>query len=158
MNRLAVVCHDEVLALDTAAGALGGERGARLRHQASRRGVFLGDLRKGVLALGGVPARGASYWARVSGALRAAGDIVTGPQRVSAYVNCARATQKTADTYAKALGLELPADVRFGVEQQRAEVEVDRQELRWLRWGGSLSAPHRDSAPALATTISPSVG
>jgi hypothetical protein len=139
INRLAVACHNEVLALDSAAHTLGGDRGARLRHQASRRAVFLADLRSGVLALGGVPASGASYYAKASGALRAGRDFMTGPDRVSAYVNCMRATQKTVNAYSKALRLELPPDARFGMESQRAEIEFDHRELRWLRFGGSLS-------------------
>ena len=51
LNRLATACYDEVLALDSAARKFGGERGVRLRQQSGRRGVFLGDLKTGVLAL-----------------------------------------------------------------------------------------------------------
>jgi hypothetical protein len=139
INRLVVVCHDEVLALDWAARKLGGERGARLREQASRRTVFLGDLRSGVVALGGVPAGGASYRARASGAVRVLRELVTGLEQGDVYIFCARATQRTSDAYAEALDQDLPGDARFGVEQQKLEIEFDRKELRWLRWGGSLS-------------------
>jgi hypothetical protein len=141
INRLAVACHDEVLALDAAARNLGGERGARLRYQSARRAVFLTDLRRGVLALGGVPASGASYYARTRSALCAGRELVTGSDRVKAYVDCMRATLKTANAYANALGLELPPDARFGMESQQAEIQFDHRELRWLRFGGSLSDP-----------------
>lgn len=141
INRLAVACHDEVLALDAAARKLGGERGARLRYQAARRAVFLTDIRRGVLALGGVPASGASYYARTTSVLRAGCEFVTGSDRVNAYVHCMRATLKTVNAYANALGLELPADARFGMESQQAEIQFDHRELSRLRFGGSLSDP-----------------
>jgi hypothetical protein len=152
LNRLAIACHDEVLALDSAARNFGGERGARLRHQSSRRGIFLGDLRAGVLALKGVPAEGASYRAQLSDALRSVAELVTGPQQRAAYVNCARMTARTARAYTRALGLELPADVRFGLVRQQSEIDTDAQELRWLRWGGSLSQAQSSSDPSGLTT------
>jgi len=139
LNRLATACFDEVLALDSAARKFGGERGARLRQQSGRRGVFLGDLKTGVLALAGIPARGPSYGAKLSDTLRSVAELVTGPHQRAAYVSCARATAQTAHAYSQALGLELPADVRYGLLQQEAEIASDAQELRWLRFGGSLS-------------------
>jgi len=154
LNRLVVACHDEVLALDSAARLLGGERGARLVQQSSRRGVFLGDLRTGILALAAAPARGSSYRARLSGALRSVEALVIGPRRGRAYVSCALATARTARAYSRALRIDLPPDVRFGLARQQAEVDFDAQELRWLRWGGSLSRTPTSSvarvpAPAL---------
>jgi len=154
LNRLAIACHDEVLALDSAARKFGGERGARLRHQSARRGIFLGDLRAGVLALKGVPAAGASYRAQLSDALRSVTELVTGPQQRAAYVSCARTTERTARAYTRALGLDLPADVRFGLVRQQAEIDNDSRELRWLRWGGSLSHAQRSSDAAEPTATS----
>lgn len=139
LNRVAIACHDEVLALDSASNKFGGERGARLRQQSSRRGVFLRELEANVRALSGVPAKGASYGAQLSGALRSVAELVTGHHQRAAYVSCARMTARTARAYSRALGLELPAAVRVGLVRQQAEVDTDSQELRWLRWGGSLS-------------------
>lgn len=150
LNRLATACYDEVLALDSAARKFGGERGARLRQQSGRRGVFLGDLKTGVLALAGVPAGGPSYGAKLSDALRSVAELVTGPHQRAAYVRCARATAQTAHAYSQALGLELPADVRFGLARQEEEIALDAQELRWLRWGGSLSNAGRSSVEGAA--------
>jgi len=140
LNRLATACHDEVLALDAAARKFGGERGKRLRRQSSRRGVFLHDLHAGVVALAGVPAVGPSYGARIASAWRAMTELVVSSHQHAAYISCARMTARTAHAYARALGLELPADVRFGLARQHAEIDFDSQELRWLRFGGSLSA------------------
>jgi hypothetical protein len=93
-----------------------------------------------VVALSGVPAEGPSYGARLSNALRVVAELVVHPQQHAAYVSCARMTARTAREYSQALGLELPADVRFGRAQPHAEIDVDSNELRWLRFGGSLSA------------------
>jgi hypothetical protein len=139
LNRLSVACHDEMLTLEAAALRFGGERGSRLRQQASRRAVFVRDIQAGVLALGGVPATGPSYGAKLTVLLRSLSALVMHPQKRTAYVSCTRMTARTAHAYARVLDLELPADVRFGLGQQQAEIDVDSQELRWLRWGGSLS-------------------
>jgi uncharacterized protein (TIGR02284 family) len=145
LNRLVVACRDEVIPLEQAALALGhGERRARLVQQARRRGIFRRDLCAGVVALGGQPTRTPSYVARLSGALRSVRRSLTGKHVGDAYAACARATEKTAQAYATALRLNLPDDARFGVELQYAEIELDRIELRRLRWGASLSPVPRD--------------
>jgi len=150
LHRLAVACHDEVLALDAAARKFGGDRGAHLRRQSLRRGAFLVELDAAVRARAGVPAYGASYLAQMSEALRAVLELVTTPQQHAAYVSCARMTARTARAYSRALGLELPAEVRSGLAEQLAEVEFDARELRWLRWGGSLSDAPSYCAPSVA--------
>jgi uncharacterized protein (TIGR02284 family) len=139
LNRLSVACQDEVTALEPAARRLGGERGARLSMQSARRAVFVRDLAAGVLELGGVPAKQPSYGARVSAALRGVRELATGVHQGSHYVACEHAAENTADAYSSALGLELPPDVRFGLERQFAEVSFDQKELHWLRFGGDPS-------------------
>jgi hypothetical protein len=62
-----------------------------------------------------------------------------GSHEGDAYSACARASEVAAGAYAKALTFQLPADVTFGVEQQYAEIERDRHELRRLRWGADLT-------------------
>jgi hypothetical protein len=136
LNRISVACLDEVVALEPAARELGGDRGARLTRQAARRGVFVRDLAAGVLALGGVPKDRSSYGARVSAALRSVHQLAVGPHHGTHYVTCEHAAEKTAEACSRALDLELPADVRFGVERQFAEADFDRKELHWLSFGG----------------------
>lgn len=139
LDGLVVACYDEGIALDAAALIVRGpERKGRLQQQSRRRAVFRRDLEAGVVALGGVPTKGASYGARVRSAFSSVRGLLAGPHQGDAYATCARATGKSALAYSKALDLELAGDVRFGLDRQYVEVEFDRQELRRLRWGGSL--------------------
>ena len=141
LNRLIVADLDEGLVLNAAALVLHGTgRRRRLLHQARRRGVFREDLGKAILALGGVPAKRASYRARVSGAARRFRQILTGGHEGDAYAACARATEKTSAAYARALRSTLPADVGFGVERELSEIEWDRIELNRLRFGALPAA------------------
>jgi hypothetical protein len=141
LNRLVVACRDEVIPLEAAALVMGhGERRARLVQQSRRRVIFLRDLCAGVTALGEVPTLAPSYGARLSGALRGVREFFTGKHVGDAYAACARATAKTAQAYSAVLRLKLPDDARFGIERQYAEIELDRVELRRLRWGANLSA------------------
>ncbi len=140
LNRLIVAGRGEIMVLDVGARIVDGtERRARLRQQIERRLVFQRDLANAVTALGGVPATHATSAARIAGVARGVRRLMAGPHEGDAYAACARATERTASAYSQALRLELPADVRFGVEQQDAEVEWDRSELRRLRWGASLA-------------------
>jgi hypothetical protein len=139
LNRLSVACQDEVTALEPAARRMGGERGARLKMQSARRAVFVHDLAAGVLALGGVPSTRPSYGARVSAALRSVRELATGVHQGTHYVACEHAAENTAEACSNALGLDLPDDVRFGLERQLAEVSFDQKELHWLRFGGDPS-------------------
>jgi uncharacterized protein (TIGR02284 family) len=139
LNRASVACQNEVTALEPAARRMGGERGARLRLQSARRAAFVQDLAKGVVALGGVPATGPSFGARLSAVLRRVRELATGPHQGNHYIACEDATARTANAYSRALGLKLPSDVHFGVERQFAEVDFDRKELHWLVFGGELS-------------------
>jgi uncharacterized protein (TIGR02284 family) len=140
LNRLAVACRDEVISLEAAARILErGERRARLIKQARRRVIFGRDLSAGVVALGGVPATAPSSAARLSDVLRGVRQLLTGPHLGDAYAACARATEKTEQAYGTALRSDLPDDARFGIERQYVEIELDRKELRRLRWGASLS-------------------
>jgi uncharacterized protein (TIGR02284 family) len=136
LNRLSIACQNEVTALEPAARRMGGERGARLRLQSARRATFVQDLAKGVIALGGVPALGPSYGARMSAALRRVRELATGPHQGNHYIACEHAAEKTANAYARVLRSKLPGDVQFGVERQFAEVEFDRKEMHWLVFGG----------------------
>jgi uncharacterized protein (TIGR02284 family) len=136
LNRLVVACRDEVMALDAAAlMARDSECMAQLQQQSRRRAAFRRDLSAGVLALGGVPAKTASYRARLSSALRSLRGFLSVPHQGEAYAACARAAEKTTLAYSTALCLDLPNDVRFSVECQQMEVEFDHRELKRLRWG-----------------------
>jgi hypothetical protein len=151
LNRLAVACLDEEAALLADASTIEGERGKRLRVQALRREVFRSDLAAGVVALGGAPARVGSYGMTLSAALRSVRKFFVGARRGDAYARSARAAERTARAYSTVLDLELPSDVHFGLERQYVEIEFDRRELRWLRWGGSLGllpAPGGQGNPA----------
>ena len=140
LNRLLRVSRNEVVVLHAAIGIIdGAERRSRLREQVKRRAIFQRDISAAVVALGGVPTGSASPFARLTAAARGVRERLIGPHEGDAYAACARATEKTAAAYAKALTGALPADVRFGVEQQYAEIECDRSELRRLRWGASPS-------------------
>jgi hypothetical protein len=149
LNRLLIACRNEEGALGRAASALSGERRARLRQQASRRLTFQGDLCAGIVALGGRPETGRSPSARLLAAVSAVreGIFTARAGAVSPYAACARATERTERAYAKALRVELPTDVRFGVERQHVEIAFDRKELRWLRHGGSLGRTPGTSIP-----------
>jgi uncharacterized protein (TIGR02284 family) len=149
LNRLIVAGRDEALALDTAARIVQGtEHRRRLLHQALRRVVFQHDLGAAVVALGGTPAKAASYRARVGDLARAIRRLLAGPHEGDAYATCARATEKTCSAYARVLRSKLPADVRFGIERELSEIECDRRELGRLRFGARPTAsPTRDAGP-----------
>ncbi len=128
------------MALDEAVRIIGrGERSARLVQQSRRRVIFQRDLSAGVVALGGVPATSPSYGARLSYLVWGVRRLLTGPHVGDAYAACAKAAEKTERKYAAALRTGLPGDARFGIERQYVEIELDRKELRRLRWGASLS-------------------
>jgi hypothetical protein len=146
LNRLAVACFDEEAALLGDAISVEGERGRRLRVQASRRKVFRSDLGAGVMAFGGVPVRAGSYGVTLAGALRSIRRFFVGARRGDVCARSAQAVERTARAYSTALELALPSDVRFGLERQCVEIEFDRRELRWLRWGGSLGPLPASSA------------
>ncbi len=140
LNRLIVSSWSEMLALDAGARIVdGADRRARLREQAQRRLVFQRDLAAAVTALGGVPTAHAAIGARLAVGAGRLREACIGPHAGDAYAACARATAKTADGYAKAMRLGLPADVTFGLERQYLEIDWDRSELRRLRWGASLT-------------------
>ncbi|HKY36784.1 MAG TPA: hypothetical protein VJN18_12635 [Polyangiaceae bacterium] len=149
LNRLIVAGRDEALALDTAARIVQGtERRRRLLHQALRRVVFQHDLSAAVVALGGTPAKAASYRARIGGLARAIRRLLAGPHEGDAYATCARATEKTSGVYARVLRTQLPANVRFGIEREFSEIEWDRRELGRLRFGARPTAsPIRSPEP-----------
>jgi uncharacterized protein (TIGR02284 family) len=140
LNRLIVAGRGEIMALEVAARIVSDmERRARLREQIERRLTFQRDLTAGVTALGGVPATRAASGARLAAAARRVRELMIGPHDGDAYAVCARASARTATAYAKALKLQLPADVTFGLERQYAEVEWDCSELRRVRWGASFT-------------------
>lgn len=123
------------MALEAAALTVGGERRRRLEHQVSRRVLFQADLARVVVALGAVPAKRGSPGGRLTNALHIARSFLVRSRRVELYDACARATDKTARAYVGVLQTNLNGELRRAVERQYDEVELDRQELRWLRWG-----------------------
>ncbi|HET7539603.1 MAG TPA: hypothetical protein VFK05_07020 [Polyangiaceae bacterium] len=136
LNRLVVADLDEGLVLGAAAVVVqGSEARRRLLHQVLRRRVFEGDLSKAITALGGRPIRKGSYRAKVTAVAQRIRQILVGGHEGDAYAACARATEKTSAAYTRALRLELPADVRFGLEQELFEIQCDRLELGRLRFG-----------------------
>jgi len=140
LNRLIVAGHDESLALNEAARTVaGGERRARLLHQALRRVDFRRDLSATVVELGGAPASASSYRARLSGLRRALHRLLAGPHQGDAYAACARATEKTTDAYARVLRSTMTADIRGRLEHELTEIDWDGRELRRLRWGARPS-------------------
>lgn len=148
LNRLIRAGLGEIITLEAGAGIVDGtDRRARLREQIQRRVVFQRDLTAAVTALGGVPATHATGGARLAAGARRIRHLMIGPHEGDAYATCARATEKAATAYAQALKRQLPADVRFGIERQYAEVEWDHGELRRLRWGASLTPLPRGSLP-----------
>jgi hypothetical protein len=72
-------------------------------------------------------------------AARGVRTFLSEPHAGDAYAVCARGAQNSVAACSKALTLGLPADVRFGVEQQCAEIESDCSELSRLRYGASVS-------------------
>src|SRR6478736_1692181 len=136
LNRLVVADLGEGLVLSAAAVVVqGSDARRRLLHQVLRRSVFEGDLSTAIIALGGRPIRKGSYRAKVMAVARRIRQLLVGGHEGDAYAACARATQKTSAAYIRALRLELPADVRFGVEQELFEIQRDRVELGRLRFG-----------------------
>jgi uncharacterized protein (TIGR02284 family) len=145
-----VTCRDEMIPLESAALTMeGSERKLRLLRQSQRRTIFLRDLGTAVIALGGVPASGASTRAKLLRELRSIRAVLAGYHLGDDYAACARATEKTEQAYWTALQSDLPADVRFGLQRQYAEIEADRHELRGLRWGATPT-PLADDAKQIA--------
>jgi len=141
LNRLIVACLNEIAALNAAVNVIHRGPGAsRLQRQSHRRGVFRQDLVAGVVALRGVPARKTSMLANLRSSMRDLKGLLSGPHEGDAYEACARTTARSARAYSAALALDLPSDMRFGVERQYAEIESDREELRRMRWGAKPSA------------------
>lgn len=157
LNRLIVAGRGEIMGLEAAARIVDGpERRARLHAQRERRVVFQGDLMTAVAARGGVPARHAAMGATLATAARRVRRLLIGPHTGDAYAVCARATETTADAYAKVLTRGLPPDVRFGIEHQYAEIDWDRRELRRLRWGAAPTVLSKRGAPERAEPASAS--
>lgn len=141
LNRLVVANLDESLVLGAAALVMQASQSRRrLSHQVLRRGVFEGDLSKAITALGGTPTRKGSYRAKVTATARRIRQILVGGHEGDAYAACARATEKTSAAYTRTLRSTLPADVRFGVEQELREIQLDHLELVRLRFGARPSS------------------
>lgn len=147
LNRLIIVCRDEVIALEAAALTVGGERRRRLDDQVARRVVFQADLASAVAALGAVPAKRGSPGSRLANALYVARSFFVRSRRVELYDACACATDKTARVYAGVLKLKLTEQLRLVVQRQYDEIERDRNELCWLRLGGTPSVVPTAIAP-----------
>jgi hypothetical protein len=140
LNRLIVAGCNEILALEEAIRIVPpADRRGSLPEKAARRRVFRRDLDAAVVALGGVPANGPSVSARGRAWARNLRRLVAGPHGGDAYAACASAADSAMTAYTRVLRSGLPNDVRFGVERQQAEVELDCRELRRLRWGASTA-------------------
>lgn len=138
LNRLIVAGWGESLALEEAIRIVPvADRRGSLPEKAARRRVFRQDLSAAVVALGGVPANGASVAARSRSWARNLRRLVAGPHGGDAYAACARAAENATSEYTRVLRSGLPNDVRFGVERQHAEIDLDCRELRRLRWGAT---------------------
>jgi uncharacterized protein (TIGR02284 family) len=135
MNRLVLACKDDIMAEEDARsavrdGALAAELGVRARERA----LFVEDLQRAILSLGGNPSRRASPAAWARSLVRHVRAFVGGPHEGDAYAAITHADERTARAYLHALSRSLPDDARFGVKQQLAWVEADRDEARAL-WG-----------------------
>ena len=142
LNRLIVAGWGESIAFDEALRIVQApDRQRSLQQQAERRRIFRRDLSGAIVAFGGVPAKRASLRARGLAWARGLRRLVTGPHGGDAYAACADAAERATDEYSRVLRFGLPSDVRFGIERQHAEVELDSRELRRLRWGASPTPP-----------------
>jgi len=149
LNRLLVACRDEAMALDLAVLRMQRpERRERLAEQLRRRTVFRDDLGAAIVALGGVPVQRPSYRAKLRSIFASFEETpLVWPHVGTAYRACARSVERTARAYARALALDLPEGVRYGLERQYEEIEYDRKELRWLYCGGSLTPMSGQALP-----------
>lgn len=136
LNRLIVAGWGESLTLAEAlrVGPAPSEQRFLERLLGSRT-TFRSELGSAVVACGGVPAQGASMGAHCLAWGRSVRRLLSGPHGGDAFAACASAAERTAAAYVRVLGSYLPAQVRSGVERQRAEVELDGGNLRRLRWG-----------------------
>jgi hypothetical protein len=138
LNRLIVAGCGEIVALDEAVGIMADpDRQSDLRQKADLRRVFQRDLSRAVVALGGVPAKGASLRARGLAWGRSLRRLVTGPHGGDAYAACALAAETASGQYSGVLRLSLSADLRLDVERQLVDVNLDWADLRRMRWGAS---------------------
>jgi hypothetical protein len=160
LNRLVVTGWDECLAFEEATRLVQEPGQKSLRRKIERRGVFRVDLGAAIVSLGGVAASGCSPRARWLSWLRGAHRLLGGPHEGDAYAACFAAAERAEAAYSRALALILPEDVRFGVERQYAEVALDCQELRRLRWGARLTSATSQEAgqgrfPSLSASALP---
>jgi uncharacterized protein (TIGR02284 family) len=135
LNRLIIAGWGELLAFNEAARSVfNPDAQRRLHEKAERRRLFGRELSTALVALGGVPAKHASLRARGLALARGFRRLLIGPHQGDAYAVCADAAELSSKEYSRALRASLPDDVRFGIERQHAEVELDCRELRRLRW------------------------
>jgi hypothetical protein len=136
LNRLIVAGWGEMVALEEAIRIVPGpDQQGNLRQKLERRRLFRGDVSAAVVALGGVPAKRASLRARGLAWGRGLRRLLIGAHGGDAYAACAHAADRATSEYSRVLRFGLPSDVRFGIERQYAEVELDCRELHRLRWG-----------------------
>jgi uncharacterized protein (TIGR02284 family) len=131
MNRLILACKDDARAQDAAATIVHGQ-GARehLRECADERRAFVRELGAIVHERGGTARTNGSASAGVFELFRFGRAAVIGTNDGDTYGMCARVEARTAEAYAEALLLELPAVVRAVVERQQVEIQRDSAELR----------------------------
>jgi hypothetical protein len=130
-----VAGRDEVLALEEAVLVVPLDEVPRLQQQVRRRLEFRHDLDAAILAAGGTPTLDGDFTERLLRTLRGVRGWVFARRAPAAYASCARAAATSIARYGKLRQLELTDDMRFGIEHQYAEVELDYDELTRLRWG-----------------------
>jgi uncharacterized protein (TIGR02284 family) len=134
LNRLIVACKDDITVFDAAARVVGDPtQKERLRIASVARVRFVGDLAMAVIGAGGVPSKHGSLRVAIATWLGRLKTVMGGKHDGDAYARCARVEAQTAELYADALRSPLQDDAHFGVLRQRAEVDRNRRELKWMR-------------------------
>jgi len=155
LNRLIVASWGESLTFDEAVHLVhDADQQPGLQQQFEQRRGFRLALGDAVVALGGQPARGASFGARCLSWARSLRRLASGAHGGDAYASCARATERARSDYDDVLRLRLPSDVRLNIERQRAQIELDVGKLRLLRWGvNKPAAPEDTGAPSAQSSL-----
>lgn len=138
--RVVVAGRDEVLALEEAVLVVPLSEVPRLQRQVHRRLAFRNDLDAAILASGGTPTLDGAFGERLLRTLRGVRGWLFARSARNVYGSCTRAALNSIARYEAVRSLELPGDIRFGIEHQHAEVEVDFDELTRLRWSGRRPA------------------
>jgi hypothetical protein len=150
--RVVVAGRDEVLALEEAVLVVPLAEVPRLQRQVRRRLEFRKDLDAAILACGGTPTLDGAFGERLLRTLRGVRGWLFARGARNAYASCTRAAANSIARYAQVGTLELPSDMRFGIDRQHSQVEVDFDELTRLRWSDRRPAAE-PGATSLAVTL-----